>query len=392
MPERFALIARSAGGAALLVGLVAFTAPAAFGAGTTSGSQRASAATVAAQGANSHRSGDGDGDDRRPAPGCPCSLPASFAYSEFSPGNVNEANGDSDGPAAFGGTTSLSHFAISTVRSELPPFRLALVAGGPVTGGGTTTIHYGNGLYDSTISGVADDHGHLYPISAAHLQPYFSTTAAADSAFSSKLAALYTSPGDMALVNSSTLTLQATTTESNHIYIWDLTPGELHGITSIDIEGVPSGGTVVVNVTDAGTVALTVTSVTLDGKSSTNRHAAPGLAASTIFNFPAATALTLTGDWAGTIFAPGATTTYSNGHLWGSIDSASLTGSDQFTSGPLLRPFCIPTSGPGTSPGNGGPGTQLPEGQPVEMVTGSAVLLGGAVLWRRRRSRRKAAR
>jgi len=260
----------------------------------------------------------------------------SFAYTEFSPGNVNESNGASAGMAAFGGTVTLSHFAVRVTHPRLD----------------------------------------------------FSKAASADNAFSTKLAGLYTSPGNVASATARALTLQATTTESNHFYIWDLSPGELHGVTSINVAGVPSGGTVIVNVPDAGTLTLTVTSVTFDGRSSTHRHSAPGLAGSTVFNFPAATALNLTGKWAGAIFAPGAATTYSDGTLWGSVDAASLTGNRQFTAGPLLRSFCIPTSGPGTSPGGGGPGTQLPEGQPVEMVTASAAMLGGGVLWRRRKRRR----
>jgi choice-of-anchor A domain-containing protein len=308
-------------------------------------------------------------------------LPASFGYTEYATGNVTEAHGDSDGPTAFGGTSQLSNFAISESASLLPASDVGFVAGGPVTGNNTTSVHLGNAYADASVTGVSYQAGVLNSVSQANLPVNFATTATADATLSSQLAALPTSPGDTANTSSSTLTLAATQTESDNQYVWTLTPGELASITSILVTGVPAGGNVVVNIPDTGAVALTVSSITLDGVSAApSTGPAPALADTTIFNFSGATSLGLTGAWAGTLFAPGAAVTFSSGHLWGSVIAGSLTGTNESTYGPLGSGLCLNLPGPGPA---------LAEGQPLYLAGGGAAVLGtGFLVMLRRRSRR----
>jgi len=308
-------------------------------------------------------------------------LPPSFGYSEFATGNVTEAHGDSDGPTAFGGTSQLSNFAISENATLLPASNVGFVAGGPVTGNNTTSVHLGNAYADANVTGVSYQAGVLNSVSQANLPVDFATTAAGDATLSSELAGLPTSPGDTVNTASSTLTLAATQSETDHQYVWTLSPGELASITSVKVTGVPAGGNVVVNIPDTGALALTVSNITLDGVSAApSTGPAPALADSTIFNFPGATSLGLTGGWAGTLFAPGVAVTFSSGHLWGAVIAGSLSGTNESTYGPLDASLCLDLPGPAPA---------LAEGHPLYFAGGGAAILGtGFVVGLRRRSRR----
>ena len=197
---------------------------------------------------------------------------------------------------------------------------------------------------------------------------------------SAQLAGLATSPGDLFATSGTTLTLSATQTQSNGDYVWDLTSGQLHGITAIKVVNVPAGGSVIVNIPDTGALTLSSLSVTLDGQAASSTTTAPSLANSTIFNFAQASSLSMAGSWAGTIFAPGAATTFSSGHLWGSVVGASLTGSNESTFGPLTLGLCIPS-----------PTTALGQGRPLLLVTGGLLAGAGFLVVRRRKVRQAAA-
>jgi choice-of-anchor A domain-containing protein len=309
------------------------------------------------------------------ATGC-ATLPASFGYSEFSPGTVSESNGDSDGPTAYGGSSTLSSFAIANNTALIPASNVAFVAGGPVTGASSTADHYGNGYADNNVTGVSFQNGTLNQVTPANLPVNFTQTAASDASLASQLAALPTTAGDLTATSGTTLTLTATGSPSDNQYVWTLTAGELASITTIKIAGVPSNGSVVVNVPDTGAVSLKVTTVYLDGTSSSaSTGSAAALADATIFNFSGASSLGITGTWAGTLFAPGADVTFSSGHVWGTVVGSSLTGSHESTYGPLDTALCLDL----------GPTNALPEGRPILLAAGGAVVLGGLFLVRRRR-------
>jgi choice-of-anchor A domain-containing protein len=318
-------------------------------------------------------------------------LPASFGYTEFSPGTVSEVHGDSDGPTAYGGngnTASASintgNFAISNNQALLGSGNVGFVAGGTVNGStgaaNSTALHYGNGYYDGNITGVTVQNGYsLNAVSASNLPVDFGGTAGQDASFATQLGALTTTPGDSISSTSSSITLTATAPSANGDYIWDLPAGTLTtSISSIFVSGVPAGGSVIVNVPDSGVVTLGSINVTLDGQTSNvtpTTGTAPTLAGTTIFDFYKATTLTLAGEWSGVLYAPAASTTFSHGHVWGSIDAADLSGTNESTYGPLST-LCVAT-----------PAAGLPEGRPVWLAAGGLIAVGSAagVMLRRRR-------
>lgn len=304
-------------------------------------------------------------------------LPATFQYSEWTSGLASETHGDSDGPTAFGGGGTLSNFAIATNSALIPASNVGFVAGGAVNGGSTTAVHLGDAYTDANLIGVSVQTGTLHQVAASGLPLDFTGSAAAATAFSSQLAALPTSAGDLKAFGGSTLTLTSTQTESDNQYVWDLTAADLATATTIAIVGVPAGGTIVVNIPLTGTVAPSVATVTLDGASSSpTTGSAPALASSTIFNFSGASSLTLKGTWSGALFAPAANVTFSNGHVWGSIAAATLTGTNESTYGPLGSGICADLTGPGTSL----PETPWAAALPILGVA----LIGGVVVYRRR--------
>ena len=305
-------------------------------------------------------------------------LPTALGYTEYSGGPVNETHGDSDGPTAFGGTATLGNFAISENQALLPASNTGYVQDGAVNGGGTTAVHFGNGYYDSTLSGVSVQNGYtLNAVSQSNLPISFSSATAQAASFSAQLAALSTSPGDLFGTSGTTLTLTSTQTETNGEYVWDLTSGELAPLSAIKVVGVPAGGTVVINVPDTGSLSLDV-AVTLDGSAASSTTTQPPLAPTTVFNFTNVTTLTLSnGDWAGELLAPGAAFTFSNSHLWGGlVAGVSLTGTMESTYGPLST-LCIPA-----------PGGQLPEGKPLLFGAGGLLAAGVFVTLRRRSAHR----
>lgn len=300
-------------------------------------------------------------------------LPASFGYSEYAKGTVNETHGDSDGPTAFGGPTTLGNFSMSYGAAAGAS---GFVAGGPVSGGGTTSVRTGDGYADANVTGVSFQTGTLHQVAASALPVNFTTTASDDAALAAQVAALPTTAGDLIATGGTTLTLTATATASDGQYVWDLAPGQLAAVTAVKVVGVPAGGTVVVNVPDTGSLSPTVTSVTLDGTTSSGSGGPAALADSTLFNFSGASTLTLTGTWAGTLFAPGASVTFSSGHVYGTVVGANLTGTNESTYGPLDSALCLDL----------GPATALPEGRPLLLAgAGAAVLAAGSVLALRRR-------
>jgi choice-of-anchor A domain-containing protein len=306
-------------------------------------------------------------------------LPTALGYTEYSGGPVNETHGDSDGPTAFGGAATLGNFAISVTQGLVPASNVAYIQNGAVNGGGTSAVHFGNGYYDSTLSGLAiDNGGTLNAVSQSNLPISFSTATAQAASFSAQLAALPTSPGDLSGISGTTLTLTSTQTETSGDYVWDLTSGELSPLSAIKVVGVPAGGSVIINVPDSGTLSLDI-ALTLDGAAASSTTTQPSLAATTILNFPNVTTLTLSnGDYAGELLAPAAALTFSNSHLWGGlVAGVSLTGTMESTYGPLSA-LCVPS-----------PGNPLPDGKPLLLV-GSGLLAIGVVTVVRRRSSRNA--
>ncbi len=309
-------------------------------------------------------------------------LPTALNYTEYSGGPVNETHGDSDGPTAFGGAATLANFAISENQALLPASNIGYVQDGAVNGGGTSAVHFGNGYYDSTLTGLAVNNGYtLNAVSQSNLPISFSSATAQAATFSAQLAALSTSPGDLSGISGTTLTLTSTQTESNGDYVWDLTSGELTPLSAVKVVGVPSGGTVIINVPDTGSLSLDI-AVTLNGSAASSTTTQPPLAATTIFNFPNVTTLSLVnGDWAGELLAPAAALTFSNSHLWGGlVAGVSLTGTMESTYGPLSA-VCIPV-----------PSGSLPDGKPLLLGTGGLLAAGVFVVARRRSVRRSARR
>jgi len=313
------------------------------------------------------------------SPSCQ-TLPTALGFTEYSGGPVNEMQGDSDGPTAFGGAATLGNFAMAVTQGLLPASSVSYIQDGAVSGGNTTALHYGNGYYDSSLSGVAvDNGGTLNAVSRSNLPISFSTATAQAASFSAQLAASSTSTGDLAATSGTTLTLTSTQTQSSGDYVWDLTSGELSPLRSIKVVGVPAGGSVIINVPDSGSLSLDI-GVTLDGSSASSSTAQPALASTTIFNFPNVSTLSLVnGDWAGELLAPAAALTFSNSHLWGGlVAGVSLTGTSESTYGPLSA-VCIPS-----------PGNPLPEGKPLLLVSAGVIAAGAAIVVVRRRSARRA--
>jgi choice-of-anchor A domain-containing protein/uncharacterized repeat protein (TIGR01451 family) len=116
--------------------------------------------------------------------------------------------------------------------------------------------------------------------------------------------------------------------------VFSLSAGELASANGLNITA-PAGATVLVNV--SGTVAqMQYFSMTVSGTD--QQHV--------LFNFRDATSLTLAGiSVQGSVLAPGADVTFSNGNLEGTLVAGALTGSGEFHNFPTLAqiPVQMPT-------------------------------------------------
>jgi choice-of-anchor A domain-containing protein len=318
-------------------------------------------------------------------------LPVSFSYTEFTTGAAYETQGDSDGQTAFGGTAGLTNFSIAKNAALVAaaPNNFGFVAGGQVTGTNGVNVHNGNFYYDTGYTGVSvTSPGTFNAVSPANLPVQFAAAGTANTAFASELGALPTSAGDLISSTSSRLTLNAVGSGSNGDFVWNLSPGALSSVSSVVITGVPTGSSIIINVPDSGAVSVADLNVSIDGTSfaSTTLSPVPALAASTIFNFYNATTLTLSGGWAGTLFAPNANMTFSNGHVYGTVVAASFASLatpaiSESTYGPLDSALCVVTST-----------NALPQGRPILLIVTGGLLIGGAGLILRRRSGRAVSR
>ncbi|WP_353229935.1 choice-of-anchor A family protein [Novosphingobium sp.] len=155
--------------------------------------------------------------------------------------------------------------------------------------------------------------------------------------------------------------------------VFTLTASQLAGMSAIQFN-TNGANLVVVNVTGAS-VALSQNFL-----GGTNN-----LGQSVIWNFPDATALSLTTAWGGSVLAPRATATTAN-YIQGSAVFGSLTQNGEMHIGTLGTGYVLPASPIGTSTTSStssGSGAEVPEpGMGALFAVGLAVL----VWWRRRRS------
>lgn len=234
-------------------------------------------------------------------------LGAAGDFDVYVSGNMTASNTDSTGRIAVGGNATFTNFGIG---SALPTdaTRYDLVVGG--------TLNYQNGqifngsgsyVTGGTISGVGTPNGSLVQ-QASPLN--FSAANLILAQLSSTLNGL---GGTVVNPNFGSLVINANAPGLNVFRV-----GQLSGLTSLTVN-VGAGATVIINV-DAVSDSFMNAGVTLPDAS----------APSVLFNFAAATSLSLSGvGFQGSILAPGAALTFNNGQINGQVFAASWDGTGQ---------------------------------------------------------------
>jgi choice-of-anchor A domain-containing protein len=295
-------------------------------------------------------------------------------YSEFILGSATHSNGDVTGRMAVGGSAVLTNFAVGNdlANPRTNTGNVLLVGGSLVSV--NAEADNGNVVVGGALSGSI---GHPNGSLSTGVSP-FPIDFAAQATF---LQNLSTSLGGMAangtVSGSGALTLQGT----GAIDIFSLTGAQLSAATSLSLS-VPTGATVIVNVTGDGSTPITFHSnIFFPGSGTTTTLD------KVLFNFTNATPLTIANAGIeGSILAPFSAVTGSNANVEGNLIAATISGSS-FEVHDLTHG--IAPGQPGYPPGgltpfDGTLPTAVPEPSSLAMG-GVAALAGLACLWRRRR-------
>ena len=257
-------------------------------------------------------------------------------FSLFTPGNVTVSTPvDIQGAAAIGGTAMLDNYTVDSANATPLPLGYSLVAP-TLANGSTVIITDGNYAYGGNPAHVYNNgSGTRIPASAAtDTNPLDFAQLSSDlSGFSAGLAAIAPNM-TLSKIDPAHYSLTGTSTSGN---AFDTTISQLapSAGSTLDISA-PAGSTVVINVTDSGTVNLApLATIKLVGASQST----------VIWNFPNASAITAgSTQWEGTILAPAASLDYPGAQVDGSVYVASLSGATEIHYFPFTGTLCTSTT------------------------------------------------
>ena len=257
-------------------------------------------------------------------------------FSLFTPGNVTVSTPvDIQGAAAIGGTAMLDNYTVDSANATPLPLGYSLVAP-TLANGSTVIITDGNYAYGGNPAHVYNNgSGTRIPSSAAtDTNPLDFAQLSSDlSGFSAGLAAIAPNM-TLSKIDPAHYSLTGTSTSGN---AFDTTISQLapSAGSTLDISA-PAGSTVVINVTDSGTVNLApLATINLVGVSQST----------VIWNFPNASAITAgSTQWKGTILAPAASLDYPGAQVDGSVYVASLSGATEIHYFPFTGTLCTSTT------------------------------------------------
>ncbi len=257
-------------------------------------------------------------------------------FSLFTPGNVTVSTPvDIQGAAAIGGTATLDNYTVDSANATPLPLGYSLVAP-TLANGSTVIITDGNYAYGGNPAHVYNNgSGTRIPASAAtDTNPLDFAQLSSDlSGFSAGLAAIAPNM-TLSKIDPAHYSLTGTSTSGN---AFDTTISQLapSAGSTLDISA-PAGSTVVINVTDSGTVNLApLATINLVGVSQST----------VIWNFPNASAITAgSTQWKGTILAPAASLDYPGAQVDGSVYVASLSGATEIHYFPFTGTLCTSTT------------------------------------------------
>jgi len=249
-------------------------------------------------------------------------LGVAGAFNVFVLGQVTQSYTDSEGRVAAGGDVRLTAYGIGSALPNSAGQRDDLVVGGGLTydqgqvfngnivSGGTAVLQ-NVGLPNGTARQGA-------PVDFAAARTQLDALSAAFAGLAANETAADTYG-----------TLRLTGADPT-LDVFSLSAGELASADGLNITA-PAGATVLVNV--SGTAAqMQYFGMTVSG---TDRQ-------HVLFNFPDATSLTLAGiSVQGSVLAPGADVTFSNGNLEGTLVAGTLTGSGEFHNFPTLAQILV---------------------------------------------------
>ena len=249
-----------------------------------------------------------------------------FVFNSF-----NETNADTGGRIAIGtnATFNSNFYAVSqflnTTRDPYPATYNLVIAGtitlnpstnnkvNLITGNAWTSIT-GDCAKVQTAGGGTCSSSLPAPIDFAAANSYFNT-----------LSNYYTTmPGST--VTGAGLTFAASVRGLN---VFNVSATALKNATSIAITGDATQDTIVINVTGTDTaIPLPNIGITFNGQAG-NGESSPAGFQRVIWNFPTPTSLT-GASWAGTMLAPKAAVSMSNGQIIGQLISSSFSGGSEF--------------------------------------------------------------
>ncbi len=283
-------------------------------------------------------------EDRTLLSGTGGALDVASAFNVFVLGDVTQSYTDSEGRVAAAGDVRLTGYGIGSTLSNSAGQRDDLVVGGRLTYD-QGQVFNGNIVYGGTA--VLQNVG--LPNGTARQGVPVDFTAAR-----TRLDALSAAFAGLAVngVTDDTYGTLLLAGADPNLDVFSLSAGELASANGMNITA-PAGATVLVNV--SGTAAqMQYFGMTLSGTD--KQHV--------VFNFPDATSLTMAGiSVQGSVLAPGADVTFSNGNLDGTLVAGTLTGSGEFHNIPTLAQ--IPTQ------------TPAPPDVTVTMTTSTPVVFAG---------------
>jgi choice-of-anchor A domain-containing protein len=286
-------------------------------------------------------------------------LSTPYDYNAFIFNTFTQSASDTQGRLAVGGAASLTNYEVGLTLGTVANSDTLLVGGNLTFNSGT--VHHGNVRYGGTASTslLAVPDGSL--IHGGIAANFFSTQKTAATTLSSGLNGL--------TVNGTTtnsfgqLTLTGTNATLN---VFHVSGTQLASATGFTVNA-PAGSTVVINV-DGTTDQMVNFGFTLHGVD--QQHV--------VFNFPQATTLSLSAiGVTGSILAPNAALSFTNGVLNGDLVALSLTLNGQINSAEFL----------GSSAWSGMIGSQsIGTPEPGTFATAGLGLVAAAAFSRRRRA------
>jgi choice-of-anchor A domain-containing protein/uncharacterized repeat protein (TIGR01451 family) len=286
-------------------------------------------------------SGRGGGRPARPAPalepledrtllsGTGGALGVAGAFNVFVLGQVTQSYTDSEGRVAAGGDVRLTGYGIGSALPNSAGQRDDLVVGGRLTYD-QGQVFNGNIVYGGTgvLQNVGLPNGTARqgaPVDFAAARTQLDALSAAFAGLAANGTAADTY-GTLRLAGADPI-----------LDVFSLSAGELASANGLNITA-PTGATVLVNVSGAA-AQMQYFGMTVSGTD--QQHV--------LFNFPDAASLTMAGiSVQGSVLAPGADVTFSNGNLEGTLVAGTLTGSGEFHNFPTLAE--IPAQVPAQTP------------------------------------------